>query len=220
MWQREHSEGALSYQYRDGVGGKAMREAVFVKFGRFMKSHGAISGAQRGHEPVIGGGCQTAADSDGSLTKAATRFIASAAAILCVPWGNEPAGRNTRFQLVGLESILLTVSEARSWKLRQTAARNDCATPLISGGTKSDGRRVLSLEKNSADDNDTDSCHQAVRVWKALVGMVGGKGGVPLFAARAEARINDNAWIFIDGTLAAEDDSGKAKPGFYLCDLP
>jgi len=38
-----------------------MREAVLMKVGRFMKSHGAISGAQREHQLACRGGCQTAA---------------------------------------------------------------------------------------------------------------------------------------------------------------
>jgi hypothetical protein len=52
-----------------------MRESVLVKFGRFMKIHGAISGAQRNYELARSGGWQTAVAICDILPKAATRFM-------------------------------------------------------------------------------------------------------------------------------------------------
>jgi len=41
-----------------------------------------------------------------------------------------------------------------------------------------------------AGNNNTDSCRQAVRVWKAPAAIVGDKGVAPFVAAWAKARIN------------------------------
>jgi hypothetical protein len=125
-------------------------------------------------------------------------FIDSPAAISGAPLDDELARCTARFppsrcdggQHAGWKSILLTLSETRSWKLRQPAARDGCATALIGSGTKSNERRAFPLERNLADDNDTDSYHQAVRAWKALVEIADNEGVAPFVAGWAKARIN------------------------------
>jgi hypothetical protein len=145
-WRREHSEGVLSYQYRDGVGWKAMSEAVLVKLGRFMKSHGAISGVQRGHEPAL----QRRFSDQSRYTVHGERRSSVA----------EP--RQTD----------LGAFSGKEFGGRQ---RHGLLPPGGAGvkGLGWDGRRY--------------------------------RGGVPLFAAWAKARIDNGAWFFIDGTLAAGD---------------
>ena len=139
-----------------------MRETVLVKFRRFMKSLDAISGAQRNHEPACSGRCQTAA----------TRFMGSPAAISGAPRSYE------------------TTKKRNAGFIDSPAARDGCATALIGSGTKSNERRAFPLEKNLADDNDTDSYHQAVRAWKALVEIADNEGVAPFVAGWAKARIN------------------------------
>jgi hypothetical protein len=61
---------------------------------------------------------------------------------------------------------------------------------FIGGGTKSDRTRAFPLEKNLANNIDTDFYHQAAWAWKALVEIVGDEGVAPLFTAWARARID------------------------------
>ena len=160
---RECSDRPLSNRCRDGVsGGGCEGNGFFVKFGRFMKRLDATWGAQRNHEPARSGGCQTTA----------TRFMGSPAAISGAPRGYE------------------TTKKRNAGFIDSPAARDGCATALIGSGTKSNERGAFPLEKNLADDNDTDSYHQAVRAWKALVEIADNKGVAPFVAGWAKARIN------------------------------
>jgi hypothetical protein len=127
-----------------------------------MKRLDATWGAQRNHEPARSGGCQTTA----------TRFMGSPAAISGAPRGYE------------------TTKKRNAGFIDSPAARDGCATALIGSGTKSNERGAFPLEKNLADDNDTDSYHQAVRTWKALVEIADNKGVAPFVAGWAKARIN------------------------------
>ena len=151
-----------------------------------MKSLDAISGAQRNHEPACSGRGQTAADADGSPAKAATRFMGSLDAILGPHCGHEPGGHRSCLGEASCEAwavgalVRLQIGKRRSASLQERR--------FIGRGATADGPRALPPEKNSAD--DTGFCQQAVRAWQALVGMVGDKGGVPLVAAWARARIN------------------------------
>jgi hypothetical protein len=58
----------------------------------------------------------------------------------------------------------------------------------MKSGIARDRLRAFPLQLTG--ENDTDSYRQTVGAWKVLVGMVGDKGGVLHFAARAEARCN------------------------------
>ena len=75
----------------------------------------------------------------------------------------------------------------RAEAVRETALKLE---RFMKSRIETDGPRAFPLKQDLAPYNGTEIYHQAVRAWKALVGMVGGKGGVPLFAAWAKARIN------------------------------
>src|SRR5664280_529728 len=75
-----------------------------------MKSLDAISGAQRNHEPARSGRCQTAADIDGSLTKAATRFMGGRHGLLSANRRQEPA-----IPVGRVSSLHATIVNQRVW---------------------------------------------------------------------------------------------------------
>jgi hypothetical protein len=149
-----------------------------------MKRLDATWGAQRSHEPARSGGCQTAA----------TRFMGSPAAISGALRSYEiTQKRNAGFiRQQGTPAVVLPDESGVPGRgfIDRPASRAGCATALIGSGTKSNERGAFPLERNLADDNDTDSYHQAVRAWKALVEIADNEGVAPFVAGWAKARIN------------------------------
>jgi hypothetical protein len=149
-----------------------------------MKRLDTTWGAQRNHEPARSGGCQTAA----------TRFMGSPAATSGALRSYEiTQKRNAGFiRQQGTPAVVLPDESGVPGRgfIDRPASRAGCATALIGSGTKSNERGAFPLEKNLADDNDTDSYHQAVRAWKALVEIADNEGVAPFVAAWAKARIN------------------------------
>jgi hypothetical protein len=159
-----------------------------------MKSLDAISRAQRNHEPLRNGSCQTAVEGDGFLTKAATRFMENLQSQKSgASWDPEPVpARSADFQVCCIAGFQTrhprNVPHAADKEVGDTAGSETCATPFMLEGIQARTAQASPLNQKLTQQNGTGSYHQAIRAWKALVESVGAKGNAPLFAAWAKAR--------------------------------